>query len=1067
MISNKFKDFYNQLNPAQKKAVNNIEGPVMVVAGPGTGKTQVLTLRIANILLKTDIEPENILALAFSESAALNMRTRLVDIIGTPAFRVEISTFHSFCNDIIKSHPEDFPHLISSNSITELEQIEIVENIILNSDLKLLKPFGDPLYYVRSSLKAIDELKKEGVTVDKFKEAVEKQKIDFEKIEDLYHEKGSYQGEMKGKYQELERDIAKNEELLIIYKKYQKALIEQKVYDFNDMLLEALQILEENRGLLLSLQEKYHYVLIDEHQDTNTAQNKIIELLCSFHENPNLFVVGDEKQAIFRFQGASLENFLYFKTLYPEAILINLVDNYRSNQTLLDGAGSLISQNSMANVLLPEGSNLVAKAGLENELIKVAALSDYHGEYYFVAEDIQKRIDLGVSLSDIAVIARNNKDLLVLAEILEQKGINFVLDSDQNIFLDPQIKKLILFFKAIHNFGDDAAIFTALHIDCIDCTPLDVFKIMRYCQKNKTPVIEVISDQRLLRQLNLENPRRFIEFFERLKSWEKLSFNEGFESLFVAVLNDSGLLNWVLKQPNSIDILDKITGLFEDIKLQVLKRVDYSLSDFIRYLELLQKHEIVLKKSVRTFQKEAIRLLTAHKSKGLEFDFVYIINSFDGHFGNPKKRGGMFKIPWEDLGVKLKLGIDLDENERNSSTNEDERRLFYVALTRARKVAMISYSTRGLDSKEQVPSQFISEISENCKEDLDCAGFELSFLNHKEIILAPKTKTSLIQLQNKEFLNQIFLDRGLSVTALSNYLQCPWKYFYRNLLLLPDVKNKTLIFGSAIHKALSIYLKSLSYGEKKLDRLLGAYKDYLLKEPLTEKDLAELLDKGQRVLSGYFENTACKWESNLTSEMYIKGIKLSDQLYLNGMIDMIEPIRLRSGQASGVVRVYDFKTGRVKSKNQISDDSEGHYNYQQQLTFYKILIDNYQFRKWKVVEGVIDFVEPDTKGKYHREVFKITSEDVEKLKNLTQKVGEEIWNLDFWDRRCGNSKCEYCVLADMTLREQKEELLITPEVITENFEEVMDVDFTSLVATEVSELPIDPDLIGVDSPKPS
>src|SRR3989339_14219 len=205
MTSDAFQEAYDKLNAQQKHAVDYIEGPVMVIAGPGTGKTQILTLRIANILIKTQINPENILALTYSESAAFEMRGRLSGIIGTPAFRAEISTFHSFANNIIRSYPDEFPYLLSSESVIEVEQMELLEKLLDSLKLKLLKPFGDPLYYLKDILSCINDLKKEGVTPSKLHEAIEKQKQDFDGIPDLYYEKGRYNGQMKGKYQELKK----------------------------------------------------------------------------------------------------------------------------------------------------------------------------------------------------------------------------------------------------------------------------------------------------------------------------------------------------------------------------------------------------------------------------------------------------------------------------------------------------------------------------------------------------------------------------------------------------------------------------------------------------------------------------------------------------------------------------------------------------------------------------------------------------------------------------------------------------------------------------------------------
>ncbi|MBX4190371.1 UvrD-helicase domain-containing protein, partial [Candidatus Parcubacteria bacterium] len=226
-----FQELYKKLNKAQKEAVDAIEGPVMVVAGPGTGKTQILTLRIANILQKTQVEPGNILALTFTESGVVSMRKRLAEIIGTPAYSVSIKTFHGFCNDVIKNYPEEFPHIIGSTSITEVEQITILEQALQKLALKDLKPFGDPFYYVRSILGAINDLKREGITPQQFKELVIKEAAQFETMDDRYHEKGAHKGKMKGELQKLEKNIRKNQELSEIYQHYQDHLAQSKQYD--------------------------------------------------------------------------------------------------------------------------------------------------------------------------------------------------------------------------------------------------------------------------------------------------------------------------------------------------------------------------------------------------------------------------------------------------------------------------------------------------------------------------------------------------------------------------------------------------------------------------------------------------------------------------------------------------------------------------------------------------------------------------------------------------------------------------------------------------------------------
>lgn len=994
-----FTQAYKILNSQQKKAVDTIEGPVMVVAGPGTGKTQILTLRIANILTKTQVNPENILALTFTDSGVLAMRKRLVDIIGTPGYRVEIHTFHGFCNEIIKRNPDDFEQFLAANSITEIEQIQVLENILDKQKLEFLKPINEPYFYLRAILSGINDLKKEGITPETFEEVLKTQQADFDKIEDLYNEKGAYKGIMKGKYQDLQKQINKNLELQKVYKEYQKSLREQKMYDFNDMLLEVVTTLQQNKDLLLRLQETYQYILVDEHQDTNSAQNKLIELLCSFFPNPNLFVVGDEKQAIFRFQGASLENFLYFKKLYPTATLINLEENYRSQQTILDASGSLIKQN-VSSQLLEQVLELKAKTNHPLQKIQVAALSDYFAESHFITKDIKEKIAGGIPAKEITILGRNNKDLLEVANVLQQYQIPFIIESDQNIFADADVRKLILLLKAIGNFGSEIDLVPVLHIDFLKIDPLDIYKLIHFAGTQKISLYEVLITQEKLSQVGLANKESLTKLLEKLTSWSRLSVNENLTKLFVDVVNESGLREAILSKPNSLEILDKVTGLYEEIKLQTDKNPLFRLKDFLNYLDLLQTHELLIKKRVKTILKNSVRLMTAHKSKGLEFDWVYIINAFDGHWGNSKKRPQLIKLPWNYLGVKLQ--VDFDEIE-------DERRLFYVCLTRARKGVIISYSLLGLEGKEQIPTQFVDEIAEEFKERLNVQAFETEFLNHKEIIFKPSIHIGQ-DIQSKEFIRELFLERGLSATALNNYLECPWKYFYKNLLQLPDHKSPNMVYGSAIHQTLNTYIQALKKRQQpNAQFLVETFDKYLSKQLGKGEDYERFLEKGKKTLKVYFDQKASKWKENLIGEMQIKGVQLTDDVILNGRIDMIEPTANTSE-----VLVYDFKTGNVKSRNVIEGltaNSEG--NLKRQLIFYKLLLDKYHLGKYKMKEGIIDFVEPDAKEKLHQQSFIIEDTEVKALEEQLKFVASQILNLEFWELGCKQKGCEYCALREV------------------------------------------------------
>ncbi len=625
-----FEESYKKLNKEQRAAVDAIEGPVMVVAGPGTGKTQILSLRIANILKKTDTKPEQILALTFTEAAAYNMRRRLAQLVGSVAYRVTINTFHGFCNDVIKKYPEDFPRIIGSKGITEVEQVSIIEKIIEEGSFVLLKPFGDRFLYVRDILKSISELKREGISCTQFSELVIKEKREFTTIPDLYHVKGAHKGKMKGEYQKYERKILKNEELATIYTAYERALTERKQYDFNDMILEVLKTLLVNTTLLQMLQEEHQYILVDEHQDTNNAQNKIIEQIMSYHENPNLFVVGDEKQAIFRFQGASLENFNYFQKIYPTAKLITLTENYRSTQTVLDTAHRLI----------PGRVPLTKNVSHTEKAIQIGEFETEASERYFVAHDIKKKIDTGVPASEIAILYRNNKDAFPIARDLARLGVSCVIESDEDLFSQSDVQKLLVILRAVCGYGNDVHLVPLLHVSLFGIDPLDMYKFLQTVSLTKEySVYDYLSEQRLLEKMGLptkDSP--LVALGGKLKRWVHESHEKDLMTFFEYIVRDSGLLENIITHGNSIERLDALNALFDEVRSIVEINAQATLTDFFAYIDTIKKHNLFLRRHRGRSAGNAVHLMTVHRAKGLEFAHVYIIRVVNGVFGGKIER---------------------------------------------------------------------------------------------------------------------------------------------------------------------------------------------------------------------------------------------------------------------------------------------------------------------------------------------------------------------------------------------------------------------------------------------
>lgn len=999
MSHNAFEESYQRLNPAQKEAVDAIEGPVMVVAGPGTGKTEILTLRIANIILKTDTPPEGILVLTFTESGAATMRRRLAEFIGRDAYRVRIATFHSFTNDVIQRHPDEFPNIVGSVSLTEVDHVRVLRDIIDTMELDLFRPFGSPYFYLRAIKSALQTIKREGCSPAEFLALVREEEREFQTIPDLHHASGAHAGKMKVKYADLERSIKKNLELARIYDEYERTLRASHYYDFDDMILETMRAMERDENLLRALQEQYLYFLVDEHQDTNNAQNRIIELLASFYDMPNLFMVGDPRQAIFRFQGASLANFEYFRTRFKDVKFIALTENYRSTQPILDAAFALGKR---------QDAPLIAAAGA-GETIAVYPFASALAEAYFVADEIACRIAEGVSPDEIAVLYRDNRDVVPYARALEKRGVPFAIQAEQNALDDEDIRGFLAVLRMVQHFGEPADLVPGLYMrHLFGLDPLDVHKLFQFASRasreegRAVDAYDVMRSRAFLERAGVAEPEKFLTLYTTLASWHERAKWSDPAATFERIVRESGMLAHVLTHPSAPEKLAKLHALFDQVKAMVERDRGAALDDFFEYLDLVREHNVAITGSVVAIPGR-VRLMTAHKSKGQEFLHVFIVNAIDGKWGF-RKHGDKLKLPERLYRVRKETEKGMAE-----VSEDDERNLFYVALTRAKRGVAITFAKRNQEGREQLPTAFIEEIKPDLRETKATTSFEEEFAKRGEGDFADAG--SLVPLlAEKKFLKARFIEQGLSVTALDNYLECPWKYFFVNLVRIPEAPNKHLLYGTAVHAALRSFFKALAEGENKgTSYLVQHFEHMLAMQPMEAKDYEEALKKGRAALQGYYKEYHATWPRRIILEENIEGIELAPDIAIKGRIDKIEIL-----DDASHVNVVDYKTGRPKSKNEIegkTKSSDG--NYKRQLVFYKLLLDRYRDGKFRVVSGTIDFVEPDTRGKYHKEAFAITDEEVKELEALTVRTGQEILSLAFWDRTCGDEACEYCALRKM------------------------------------------------------
>ncbi len=995
-----FDALYEKLNAEQKKAVDAIEGPVTVIAGPGTGKTHILTLRIANILRQTDTTPDGILALTFTESAVYSVRRRLVEIIGPSAYRVNIHTFHGFCNEVIRKYPEAFDRIIGSSNISEIDQIKIMEKLVRETTLLALKPFGDPLYYVRPSLKSIRDLKREDYAPADLLKFITEQEQEFESIEDLYHDSGRYKGKMKGKYADVEKKIERNKELLVLYEKYEATLKEQRLYDYEDMILETVRALEKNEDLLLRLEEQYLYILADEHQDANRAQNRLLELLSSFHENPNLFVVGDGKQAIFRFQGASLDNFLYFKKRYHSALVVNLRENYRSSQYILDGAHSLISKSAGFDETM--GIALSSSRKEAGDRYGVYSFKNEEEEYRFIAESITEKLAGGKDPREIAVLYRNNGDVFPLIDVFERRGIPYAIFSDQDILGDEDIAKIVLLMRVVLDLLNAELLAEVLFIDFWNLPLLDVYRVLNIRSQTKKILFECLGSPHLLSRAGVPETSltALLDLHRKLASWSALARNKSAPDAAEILIRESGFLASILRGEGSVERLHKVDVFFKEIKMLAANNPGAKLADFIQTINLYVNYKIPMNARGGGTFIHGVQLMTAHRSKGLEFEIVYIIGAVDGHWGN-QRSGGHFLLP---------------TNSRADGADDDERRLFYVALTRAKQKVILTYAEEKAGGKRMLPAQFIEEIDEEYREQTATVESAISAeAGHIEEQFTER-KNKHIRIDEKEYLNKLFLDQGFAVTHLNNFLDCPWRYFFDNLIRIQKAPSRYQYYGIAVHAALRHFFNAWKEGNVlSKEELFLLYEREIAAVPLEEGARDEFLRKGKNALGGYYDTNHLLFVTPLWNEKNIAGVFIdvtgSDgeekRLLLRGVIDKAELCGDRE------VHVVDYKTGKPKSRNVIEGKTKSSIGKElRQLKFYKLLVDAYEPETFKVISGEIDFVEPDKKGNYHREKFLLSDEDVAGLKEEIQSVAKNILDLSFWNECCKKRDCSHCSLAD-------------------------------------------------------
>lgn len=1076
------------LNAAQKKAVTTIEGPVLVIAGPGTGKTQLLTTRIAHILATTDTLPQNILCLTFTDSAAQTMRERLATMIGQDAYNVTISTYHAFGSELIRRFPEYFT---SDSTLQAADDLSI--DRMLRQSIQAL-PHDSPLRYAELYLPDIrtlisdakralltpDDLRQVAKTnlayiehaspivatrlqslvritkkatplfaalADKLEETIPHQKapsgvqplsnILLDELRDalkVVEESGKQTPLVKWKNAWLAKDNSgqfvvdgtqANRKLLAVadvYEHYLATLAEQGLFDYDDMILRAVRALEAHNDLRYSLQEQYLYLLLDEFQDTNGAQLRLVELLTDnpIHEGrPNVLAVGDDDQAIYAFQGADYSHMLQFQQLYRDVATIPLTQNYRSHASILHTARGVAEQieerlhhhfPEIEKTLIAAGTNLPKTAIVERR----EAQSDIM-QYAWVTKRIAALIASGVPAHEIAVLTPQHKYLEPLVAFLQQENIPIHYDKRENILDDPAVNQLLrmselclallrgeqetanalwaevlsfdfwglpttLIWRLSWQTADDKHSWTEELLADPELKPVALFFI-RLSQLAATETLETMLDY-LIGSVPLELHEPGYHTYQ--SPYNAHYFGGLMQATVTLFETDKHAHFWQLL--NSLIIL---RARLQDYRTE--SDDPLTLADLIAFVAAHRAADIkILNTSPYATGTDAVQLMTAYKAKGMEFEAVFVLAVTDAAWGSSARAGS----------ARLSLPPNLHFIRYAGATDDERLRLFYVALTRAKSQLYLTSYTHQYTGKQLPRLRYLNETTNDqsvlysplLPEGTQAIKSAENGVPQPTAELATywqhRHESALSSDDMQALLHNRLTQYQLSPTHLCNFIDLvhcgPQAFFTHTILRFPQAMRPEVHFGNAIHET----LEWLHHTAKKAgkvpssDTVEQAFVRNLCNKRLTAVDTQRYLLRGTAALQAYLQQRAHTISPTNIVEYSFRGEGVFiGKAHLAGKIDKLIVDKTRK-----TITIVDYKTG--KSYQRWASELKLH-KYKMQLYSYKLLVEGSQrFAGYTVEDAYLEFVEPDEEGAIHELHVTFAESEIQHLRRLI----EAMWN---------------------------------------------------------------------------
>lgn len=1076
------------LNTEQKAAVEYLDGPLLVLAGPGTGKTQLLSAKVAYILQNIDANPENILCLTFTDAGAENMRARLQSMIGKAALDVNIFTYHAFGSNILdryKNYAEILDRKLDS-AIDETTQYKIIHeiqkslpamDILKDADVKdTLSSIGnakaarltandlmkiaeqnlqdslDLSYDISPILLNLKPREKFQAAVDNtyqpileillkhssttpivaniertanilardlsqaIEESIAEEKPKIKKLSDWKNKNFEVwvrdPKHPEDKSYRLKDHIANKKlaSLARIMEKYEQKLHADGLFDFNDMIECAIRYLKEDAGFRMQLSELFQYILLDEFQDTNASQFELIKLLTDY-EKPVVMAVGDDDQAIFEFQGANASNLRDYQEHY-NAKVITLLDNYRSTGEVLGLSRKLAEQirdsfakNYQINKTLRSMRDLSASQPAPDPRVTRHEFPGSVAEYYWIAQQIRHLVDDGEDPNEIAIIAPKHKNIAPILPYLKAQNLDVTYEKRDNILLDSKVSQIIKLAKFIYRLANREQpvenLLEILSYDFWQVPPSVVLSaVERKWGSDKTVLDYLAGDPQLEEIAQLLAHLAIISTTTPLELW--LDCLIGNAPLDAAT---SPILSYYRKHSSDAELLEFYENL-ATLRQKVLThahnlhpdKTDYipRLADFVATLEDFELSQTpIMRISIYRDSSQAIQVMTSHKSKGLEFKHVFLTSVDDAAWGKSAGNNN-----------KLTLPKNLTHIRHTGITDDEQLRLFFVAITRAKESLFMTSAIRNEDGSEIKRLRYLSESSRDDAAQLSPYLFEQvqQIVSHEaDLDTAQKIETMRLnwvsayhKLEPKamELLRERMKGYRLTATDLTSFIDIiysgPQEVYRSRVLRAPsEPANLSICYGNILH---TVFEQVTTQGIDDA-AAIELFKSEAKRAVLGDTEKRELLDKGEHSLKialaefrEILRHPGAKAEVNLSSEhLNLDGIPIT------GKVDHIEV----DPQAK-TIEIYDYKTGNYHKEKWDSQPSL--YKYRLQLGFYKLLLNlSLNYRNYKVTRGHILFVTPDSDGRVYDKVYDFNDADEAELKSIMQAVYHELTTLDFVD----------------------------------------------------------------------